>query len=297
MAFDTDWCRHCGAKGVLTKEHIPPQVSGNKGKVTLYRQFGATFEVSADFEDGTWVSTLCEKCNTGASKRGLPQAYAKWREDVVHQLREVAAAFVGVSGNDPADLWSLERPGGTPFLIPMKHGDGTRITLQPGRIARQVLGMILAVQADPFLHAEYPQLAAAYTSKAAASIGPLSLHVALADMGTVIADQTIGLVTIDMQAGKATKPRGFWMLSCAPFLMILAEGNESPIAATRIDGWLQYPVKDTPATEQFAKGARKVTYPIAHRRDLLVAKLYGDQEALLAHLQSTSGTDSEKMDT
>ena len=57
------------------------------------------------------------------------------------------------------------------------------------------------------------------------------------------------------------------------------------IAATRIDGWLQYPAKDTPATEQFKKGARRVSYPIAHRRELLVAALYQDQTALLTQME------------
>lgn len=278
MELNSNWCRHCGADMVLTKEHIPPRAAGNDSAGTLYREVEGVLKAFEQFSDGHTVPTLCGPCNNCASDRGLPQAYAKWQDDVIYQLRQVAAAYSATTGKAPNDLWSHERTPGEPFVLPLVHGRGTSITLQPGRIARQVLGMILAIQMDKFLLTEYAQLKQAYESKGSSDIGPMTLHVALANLGMNYFTSGAGKGTLDLRAGGASELQGFWMLSCPPFLMVLAEGDEAPISGTRIDHWFKYPAKDTPATEQFSKGERRVSYPIANRKkDLLVAKMYRDQ--------------------
>jgi len=278
MEFDSNWCRHCGADKALTKEHIPPRATGNDGVGTLYREVQGVLKAFEQFSDGHAVPTLCGPCNNGASDRGLPQAYAKWQEDVIYQLRQVAAAYSAKTGKTPNDLWSHETAPGVPFILPLVHGQGTSITLQPGRVARQILGMILAIQMDKFLLTEYPQLKEAYEPKGPSDIGPMTLHVALANLGMNYLTSGGGKATVNLHTGSVSGLQGFWMLSCPPFLMALTEGDEAPISGTRIDHWFKYPAKGSPATEQFSKSERRVSYPIANRKkDLLVAKMYQDQ--------------------
>lgn len=281
MTFSTDWCRHCGKDEVLTKEHIPPRATGNDASGTLFREIEGVLQAFENFSDGHAVPTLCGPCNNGASDRGLPQAYTKWQEDTIFQLQQVAAAFSAKTGKKPNELWAHEAAPGEPFILPLVHGQGTSITLQPGRIARQVLGMILAIQMDKYLITEYPQLQQAYESKGPVDISPLTLHVALANAGMNYLTSGAGHSTLDLQSGSASQLQGFWMLGCPPYLLVLAEGDDAPISGTRIDHWFDYPAKDKPSTEQFSKGARRVSYPLANRKkDLLVGKMYQDQNRM-----------------
>ena len=90
----------------------------------------------------------------------------------------------------------------------MDHGRGVdpgqRENLCPGSIVRQVLGMMLAVQDKPYLMEDHPQLQGAYFSDTPTSIGPMSLHVALADAGFGYFTGPFGAVHVDF----LHRPRG-----------------------------------------------------------------------------------------
>jgi hypothetical protein len=130
--------------------------------------------VLRSYTDGHAIPSLCGPCNNGASNRGLPQAYAAWRRDVVQHLNLAAATYEHETGYAREDLWSLRTSNGGAFWLPFEHGRGDgragMTNLHPGRIARQVLGMVLAVQSDRRLLDEYPQMASAYFSDASGSI-------------------------------------------------------------------------------------------------------------------------------
>ncbi|MGN2638717.1 hypothetical protein ACTD5D_21600 [Nocardia takedensis] len=147
--------------------------------------------------------------------------------------------------------------------------------LHPGRIARQILGGILAVQNTRRLLDDHPRLQAAYFSEEPASIAPFTLHVALANAGTAYLNTSASAITIDLATGSSTADE-CWIMAFAPFLMILVEGEMSPITATRIDHWFQ-----RPTNQAFGRRAdRTVTYPIARRGELPVESLYQGRERL-----------------
>jgi hypothetical protein len=75
--------------------------------------------------------------------------------------------------------------------------------------------------------------------------------------------------------GQVESSTEYWAVAFPPFLFFLTSGPEAPIEATRIDHWLEYPV-----SRAFSRSDRKVSYPIADQRELLVAKIYQDQLTL-----------------
>ncbi|MFG3037159.1 hypothetical protein ACGFYZ_09670 [Streptomyces sp. NPDC048330] len=273
-----DWCRHCGDHGPMTEEHLPPRVAGNQSPVTMYNEQNGALTVLRSFERGHTIPSLCRADNNNASHRGLPEAYALWRDDSIGHLKEAAAAFHQVSGRAPNDLFSITARDGGAFMLPMEHG--TRLgsehitNLNPGKIVRQLLGMMLAVQDTRYLFDAHPQLTAAYRSNEPASIEPFALHVALADAGLCYFRDGAVSVSVSLTGQGATSIE-FWAVSFPPFLIFLTSGPEAPIEATRVDEWLAYPL-----SRAFSKRDRKVRYPIANRGELLVSKLYQDQQTL-----------------
>ncbi len=264
----------------MTEEHIPPRASGNSGSTTLYREDGDVDTVLREFSEGHSVRTLCLECNNGASQRGLPQAYTAWRADVVGHLQTAAAAFHQVTGRPHTDIWGAEWEAGGPIVLPLEHGRGASEkfnNLHPGRIVRQLLGMILAVQAERKLATDYPILADAYFEEGPASIGPLSLHVGLADIGIGYASEGMLSGSIDLtRPVRKTEVRVPGVLSISPFVVLLVVGTDSPVkSTTRIDHWLRYPVDKT-----FSKGDRTVDYPILDQRELFVRYMYERSERL-----------------
>lgn len=262
----------------MTSEHLPARATGNDGEVTLYQELGSVFIVLHQFAEGHALATLCRQCNNGAGERGLPQAYTAWHRDVVGHVRRCAAAYHHATGGDPEDFWALPFSGDEVFMVPMEHGRGVdpqeMTNLHPGRIARQVLGGILAVQNNRRLLDDHPQLQAAYFSDEPTSIGPFTLHVALANAGTAYLNTAATAMTFDLTTGRSTASE-CWIVSFPPFVMLLVNGTESPITATRIDHWFQQPVSAT-----FGRRDRAVEYPVANRAELLVNKLYSDLERL-----------------
>lgn len=66
-------CRICGRRPADTREHVPPQATGNRGKARVYFILGNSTPEEKNIrtqesDDGLWVPTLCEVCNnkTGA---------------------------------------------------------------------------------------------------------------------------------------------------------------------------------------------------------------------------------------
>jgi hypothetical protein len=262
----------------MTEEHLPPRVAGNKSPITVYNEQDGGLTVLRSFEGGHTVPSLCATDNTNASDRGLPQAYALWRNDTIGHLQEAAAAFHQVSGKPHNDMFFAVRKSGA-FILPMEHGtklgSAHIVNLNPGKIVRQVLGMMLAVQNRRYLLDTQPQLAAAYRTDEPASIEPFALHVALANCGLGYFRDAVLSVSIDLTGDSKSRTTEFWAVAFTPFLILLTNGPKAPIEATRIDQWLDYPVGLA-----FNKHDRKVRYPIADPRKLLVSKLYQDQQTL-----------------
>ncbi|WP_216914146.1 hypothetical protein [Nocardia noduli] len=272
-----DWCRHCGEHKAMTLEHLPARATGNSSEFTLYQEYGAEFTALHEFTHGHALATLCGDCNNGASNRGLPQAYTAWHHDVVGYVRSYAAHYQQITGADRNDFWTLSHD--ETFSVSMEHGKGVdpkkMTNLHPGRIARQVLGGFLAVQNGRRLLDDHPQLQAAYFADGPASIAPLTLHIALANVGTAYLTSAAKTVKIHLDQVHASSA-SCWILTFSPFLALLVDGEQSPpIAATRIDHWFQQPVRAT-----FGRRTRTVEYPVADRKDLLVAKLYSDLDRL-----------------
>jgi hypothetical protein len=138
-----------------------------------------------------------------------------------------------------------------------------------------VLGMMLAVQDTRYLLDTQPQLASAYFSDGPASIEPFSLQVALANGGLGYFRNAVLSVSVDLTDHGENGSTEFWAAAFPPFLIFLTSGPKAPIEATRIDQWLTSPVGVA-----FSKRDRRVGYPIADPRELLVQKLYQDQAAL-----------------
>jgi hypothetical protein len=283
-----DWCRHCGNHGPMTEEHLPPRVAGNKSPITVYNEQDGALTVLRSFEGGHTVPSLCAADNNKASDRGLPQAYALWRDDTIGHLQEAAAAFHQVTGQPHNDMFFATRESGA-FILPMEHGtklgSAHIVNLNPGKIVRHVLGMMLAVQGARYLLDTQPQLAAAYLSDEPASIEPFALHVTLADGGLGYFRDAVLSVSIDLTGDGESRTTEFWAVAFAPFLILLTNGPKAPIEATRIDQWLDYPVGLA-----FNKRDRKVRYPIADPRELLVSKLYQGQQTLQLYPAAPTGS-------
>jgi hypothetical protein len=262
----------------MTEEHLPPKSAGNNSPIDLYNEQEGALIVLRSFQEGHTIPSLCEEHNNKASQRGLPQAYALWHNDVIGHLNQAAVAFHRTSGHPPNDLWLVVKPDEA-FSLPMEHGtklgSDRIVNLHPGRIARHVLGMVLAVQGSRSLLDNHSQLVTAYHSDEPTSIEPFTLHVALTGARLAYSKDVVLSGSIELMGSGEIGSTTFWILCFPPFLVVLTEGSQPPIEATRIDQWLAYP-----ANQSFSKRDRKVSYPIADQRELLVGKLYQDRERL-----------------
>lgn len=244
-----DWCRHCTERNVvMTREHLPPRSAGNDQAISVLDGEGTLIE---DFTEGHAIPTLCEGCNKGASDRRLPLAYKLWHEDVVEAINARAAAASVVGGHRSR-------------AVDVDHD----YAVHPGRIARQVLGMLLAVQSRPSLTEEHPQLREAYFSEEEGqSIEPLTLHLALANTGFGYLRDVMEVVMKDPRDG-TVQLMDLRLWSFPPFVAFLVDGSVPGLPALRIDDWLAHPT-----SRHFHKRDRHVSYPIADRRNLVIATI------------------------
>lgn len=180
-----NWCRHCGKYAVMTVEHLPPRSTGNDQPITMRDDSG---KLVREFLDGHAIPTLCDDCNGSASRRSLPVAYKLWRIDVIDAVKSATSKH---GRHRDFNIWR------TDLVVDVDHA----YALHPGRIARQVLGMVLAVQDSPELVDKYRQLREAYFSEDAASIEPLTLHVALANPDFSYMTSELLAVELDLRTG------------------------------------------------------------------------------------------------
>jgi len=213
-------------------------------------------EIVREFLDGHAIPTLCRDCNGGASRRKLPAAYKLWRNDVIQAV--VLAASKHGRGRE-FNIWQSD------LVVDVQH----TYSLHPGRIARQVLGMVLAVQDSPRLAKQYPRLREAYFFEDSASIEPLTLHVALANTNFSYFTDWLMAVEMDLRTGESRRtPMRMWCF--APFVAVLVEAGTPPWPALRIDDWLRHPT-----SYHFRRRDHRVSYPIANRSDPMINRLYG----------------------
>lgn len=247
-----DWCRHCANEDVMTLEHLPPKSAGNDQPINFVDEAGT---IIREFSEGHAIPALCDGCKNGASTRGLPGAYKLWRNDVIAAIEATTTAN---SMGKPFNIWR------TSLSVDVSHS----YALHPGRIARHVLGMLLAVQSRRPLIADHQQLGEAYFSEDEASIEPLTLHVALANTGFGYFTDVVAAVTVNLEQGTsdATDMR-LW--SFTPFVATLVDGPAPPWPATRIDQWLGHPT-----SYHFRKKDRRVSYPIADRSHPAIGMMY-----------------------
>lgn len=252
-----DWCRHCDYIGDLTAEHVPARSSGNVGEMRLLDETGKVLHA---FRDGHAIPVLCSDCNQRASQRGLPLAYKQWRSEVIKAIK-LRARHQRLS--KPFDVWRSDQS------VEIHHGYDNH----PGRIVRQVVGMILAVQQSPQLREEFPQLLRAYRSDAAESIEPLTLHVALYNGNFAYFSDEAVAVSIQFQETSVQETsameRRLWTLAFTPFLITLMSGQGLPWRACPIHTWLAHPTG-----YHFRKRDRTTVYPVADRTHPLVAMFY-----------------------
>lgn len=120
--FQTGLCRLCRAeKVVLTLEHVPPQSTGNRGRMSVeHMGLDGTIArtVKKEVRDGVALRVLCESCNTRFGSR-LGTGFG----DFAKQVR--------TSGQ-------FEAPGGGVFV--------SAVDIFPSRVARQFLLSFLCLQ-------------------------------------------------------------------------------------------------------------------------------------------------------
>lgn len=247
-----DWCRHCANDGVMTLEHLPPKSAGNDQPINFVEGAGATIR---QLSEGHAIPALCDGCNSGASARGLPGAYKLWRSDVIAAIEETTAA---ASKGKPFNIWR------TSLSVDVHHS----YALHPGRVARQVLGMLLAAQSRRQLITDHPQLPEAYFSEDGASIEPLTMHVALANTGFGYFTDVVAAVTMNLAQG-TSEATDMHLWCFTPFVATLVDGQAPPWPATRIDQWLGHPT-----SYHFRKKDRRVGYPIAVRSHPIIGMMY-----------------------
>lgn len=254
----SDWCRHCLRDDVaMTLEHLPPRSAGNSSPV---RERSDAEQILREFNEGHALPVLCDSCNGGASDRGLTNAYKLWRLEVIdaietHTHRE--------SGGRPYNVWRTES------VVQVEHG----YNLHPGRIARQLLGMLLAIQDNSQLASEHPALRETYFSEDTASIAPMRLFVALANTNYRYFTDALAAIRLDLKTGSSVSAT-MRLWSFSPFVAVLIEdGSDAPFPSLEVGDWLGHPT-----THHFRKSDRSVGYPVAPRFDPLVAMLYGNSE-------------------
>lgn len=235
-------------------EHLPPRSADNAEPVHLLDDAGNRIK---EFVDGHALPVLCEADNKAASDRRLTSAYKLWRLEVIDAIEQHTLRH---SHGRAYNIWR------TDSVVEIDHG----YNIHPGRIARQVLGMLLAVQDSPDLSRNNRALRHAYFSDEGASIAPWQIHVALANPGFAYWTDAIANVHLNLRTAAATATT-LRVLCFAPFLAVLVEdGAAPPFPAFRIDGWLEHPLR-----YHFRKADRHVAYPVARRSNPMVARLYG----------------------
>jgi hypothetical protein len=146
---DIGVCRLCRTEGLLTREHVPPQSSGNNQRllahsVTEWLERDSLSEIPGGRyeQGGMWGYTLCGDCNSRTGR--LSGEYRKW-----------AGMASGFFANDlpPVDEMNSS-PVSKGLTIQLK-------TAKPGLFVRQVLSLMCTAAGPWDLVGVHPELGSA----------------------------------------------------------------------------------------------------------------------------------------
>jgi hypothetical protein len=147
----TGRCMLCGETADLTKEHIPPKMSGNNGTSSEYslesylnndnlRELGK----GKTQQGGIYGYTLCGQCNSViGAKYGTE--YQTWAASGFHALSQL-------------DLDKMNSTDAPAFGIKIQFGKDQQHPVHPGAFVRQVLSMFCSISGTWDIAATYPDL-------------------------------------------------------------------------------------------------------------------------------------------
>jgi hypothetical protein len=149
------------------------------------------------------------------------------------------------------------------------------MNLNPGKIVRQVLGMMLAVQDTPatcWTHGPSWPLHTTPTSRTRSNRSRCTWR----SSTPAWALPKRGAIRVDEPHRPGREQHRVLAGAFPPFLIFLTSGPKAPVEATRIDHWLEYP-----ASRAFSKRDRKNRLPDCRPARIVVAKIYQDQQTLV----------------
>jgi hypothetical protein len=265
------WCRHCGAPRKMTREHIPPESTGNSSPITrstdLFDQSDVLSEV-ADWAHGHVVRTLCQECNERASNWGYVGEYRRW-----------VSLFHGHADRGQS---AIPYRGGAPFAITLPYD------VNPARFIRQAIGMLLAVQNSESLMAGFPSLARlvdsepgcpSFRRRSGLSIEPARLYLSVCNANWSYLSRPM----IDGTFTLGSAPKALWSppgasysvtelfpLALTPFLFILSAEPREDLGMD-ISAWTTWDIdrrprkheraQVIPTADSIAGGPRAMVYP------------------------------------
>ena len=147
----TGRCRICGENRPLTREHIPPQSSGNR-QATVSHSY-ETWLQSVDLElpdrgpvhqNGIWGYTLCADCNSLTGRR-YGAHYSRWVALANGVLADLPA---------PSQLDQLTQPLGWNMELGSAESGG----VCPGALVRQVLSCMCSLSGTWDLAGIHPEI-------------------------------------------------------------------------------------------------------------------------------------------
>jgi hypothetical protein len=237
----------------MTREHIPPRAAGNDAEITTLR----TSALAANIADvqrwpsGHTVDTLCLPCNNrpGSGAWNYVKTYVTWRKVVM----KAAEQEMKQTGRDP---YTRDYP--LEFDAP--H------TLQPARFARQVLGMLLAIQESEHLWADHPTVRSAVApgddprGKPPTEVPPLEgirLGMSLYNGDIVynakpvtVVEVPLGSTPLELPPGSGSSAYDLYALGVSPFLFMLTT-HPSESIGLEITDWPSRRIHDgLPARER-----------------------------------------------
>lgn len=261
----------------MTREHVPPRSTGNRTPVGLVADpfdLNSVVRQVAEWHDGHVVSTLDSTCNKRAGDWGYVKEYRRWFELFVAEAKAAAAT----TGTDPLR-------GTKPFEIELSYD------VHPGRFARQVLGMFLAVQATEHLFATYPALPELIGSDPSdgsqrrmggLDISPLRLYLSVCNARWSYAAVPMLAVTTRLRPtsqllwtppSSPPRPDELLILCLSPFAFALTTADASDLGRD-ISHWTRWSADQRPSkrdrrfivptADQLQGGIRAIVYPAEH---------------------------------
>jgi hypothetical protein len=221
----------------MTDEHVPPKSTGNSEPVNLVEDpfdLPGVLQEVAEWDEGHVVRTLDLRCNGRASEWGYVKEYRRW-----HDLVKAAHVVGRAKRIDPFR-------GDQPFPIELPYD------VMPGRFVRQVVGMLLAVQASHELLAGHPHLAELIGGDSVNDdqsrgpglpIEPLHLYMSVYSGSWAYATDPLGSLATDLSASPLILPPGartseadVYVLALAPFAFV-ASSDQKENLGLGINDW------------------------------------------------------------